>query len=402
MLAAAAPKRVRFPAQAALSGLIAAMLCISCSGTKEPSGTAPDLPQISSVRKSHEWYYFRNDTFVQVDLPQRTPQTLERPWTEAVRISSAASVPLASLRPGEASAYALVNRMGIIAFTEDGGEVYNDRSVFPSVTADSLVFSGGIPVFYLYRSSFFNENIEEDAAPSASPAIRPFLVEFNPATHIFYPLVSYDNLKLSEEDEITGYFWDGKTWTCSSKRTTEHQVEFKYFLWEPQVELTELSPALSSDRYIFRDATEETFRSLNMPHLFNDAPAELKELVASIPSEFSFYVSWRDTSGTSPKNYYQPGNGSSGASINAKGLCAPAAGYTVIVFADGTTYLRRTQTGRIYAFRLPLLPAGYTYGEAALAGNSLYVAWEENNFYKTGRSGFIKIHLQDVISQVAD
>jgi hypothetical protein len=389
------------------AGMLIGALCISCTGKRtENAGTIPDLPQISTVRKSHEWFYFRNDGFMQVDLPQRAPQAMERPWTEAVRISSAASVPAASmpsasLPAGEAQAYALVNRLGVIAFTEDAAEVYNDRSIFPSVTADSLVFSGGVPVFYLYRSSFFNESI--DAASSAdAAAIRPFLVEFNPATHIFYPLVSYENLNLSEDDQITGYFWDGTSWTCSSKRTKDGLVEFKYFLWQPQVELTELSPALSSDRYIFRDATEETFRSLNMPHLFNDAPAELKELVSAIPSEFSFYVSWRDTSGTSPVNYYQPGNGSSGASINAKGLCAPAAGYTVIVFADGTTYLRRDRSGKIYAFRLPLLPAGYTYGEAALAGNSLYVAWEENNFYKTGRSGFIKIHLQDVISQVAE
>ena len=139
-----------------------------------------------------------------------------------------------------------------------------------------------------------------------------------------------------------------------------------------------------------------------MPHLFTDAPDNLKSLVASIPSDFTFYVSWRDGSGTSPINYYQPGNNSS-APINAKGLYDSVSGYEVIVFADGTTYLRKNSTGThnsVCAFRLPLLPAGYIYGETAVAGDNMYVAWEENNFYKTGRAGFIQVNLTQVLNSL--
>lgn len=372
------------------------LLCISCA--RQQKDSISDLQQISFMQKSHKWYYFTNNSFEQIDLPQHAPQVLERPWTEAVRISSAASVP--EKVSGTAQAYAVVNHLGILAFTQDSIETYNDESIFPSVTADSLVFSKGKPVFYLYRSTFFNENIDDSHENTDALPIRPFLVEFDPATNLFFPLVSYANLGLAQDDEISGYFWDGKTWTCSAKRVLDNQVEFRYFLWQPLVELTELSPALSADRYIFKNATEETYRQLNMPHLFSDAPAELKELVASIPAEFSFYVSWRDATGTSPVNYYQPGN-TSGASMNAKGLCADAAGYTAIVFSDGTTYLKKKSGEKVFAFRLPLLPAGYTYGEAAIAGNSLYVAWEENNFYKTCRTGFIKINMTDVIAKVS-
>lgn len=382
--------------------LISALFCtffmVSCGNSnKNKSNNETELPQISSVQKSHKWYYFTRDAIEQIDLPQNAPQIIELPWTEAIRISSAASIPQKYIANSEYKAYAVVNRLGMLAFAEDHINVYNDNSIFPSVTADQLVFSGGMPVFYLYRSSFFNDSsIQTDK--------EPFLVEFNPTTHLFFPLVSYKNLNLTEDEQIIGFFWDGYTWTCSAKKRLERQVEFKFFTWQPLIDLTELSPALSSDNYIFKAATEEEYKTLNMPHLFKEAPENLKSLVSSIPSDFTFYVSWRDSSGTSPINYYQPGNNSS-ATINAKGLYDNVTGYEVIVFADGTTYFRKnnssdSEDSNICAFRLPLLPAGYTYGEVAIAGDSLYVAWEENNFYKTGRAGFIQVSISQVLNSL--
>lgn len=370
------------------------------SCTKKEQNPIPELQQISSVQKSHKWFYFTNNGYEQIDLPQNAPMAIEKPWTEAIRISSAASIPNTSQIVDGIEAYAVVNHLGVLAFSETNIEMFNDASFFSSVTADSLVFSKGVPVFYLYKSSFFNESLDSNTPNNSTQKIRPFLVEFEPATKIFIPLVSYENLKLEKDFEINGYFWDGKTWTCSAKKAINSQVEFKYFLWQPLVELTELTPAISNELYIFKSATEDTFRQLNMPKTFNNAPQELKKLASSIPQEFSFYVSWRDTTGTSPVSYYQQGNGASSSSINAKGLCAPNAGYTVLVFADGTTYINKTAEDKIYAFRLPLLPAGYTYSEVALAGNSMYVSWEENNFYKTARSGFIQINLTEILSKI--
>ena len=49
------------------------------------------------------------------------------------------------------------------------------------------------------------------------------------------------------------------------------------------------------------------------------------------------------------------------------------------------------------AFRLPLLPTGYTYGDFAVAGNTLYVAWEQTNFYKTSRAGFLSVNLAAIL-----
>ncbi|MBQ3648972.1 MAG: hypothetical protein II957_02110, partial [Treponema sp.] len=86
--------------------------------------------------------------------------------------------------------------------------------------------------------------------------------------------------------------------------------------------------------------------------------------------------------------------------VSAHGIEAPLAGYVACVFADGTTYIKKTAAdSQTVAFRLPLMPAGYNYGEVAIAGNYLYVAWEQTIFYKTGRSGFISVNLEDVLAQ---
>ncbi len=367
----------------------------SCGKDKkdEARNEISDLQQVSFVKKSHKWFYLSPDGFNEVDLPQHAPQVMEQPWTEAIRIASAASIPTDAAEGGDFQAYALVNRLGLLAFSNDTIKLFTDASYFSKLTSDSLVFSGGLPVFYLYKSSFFNSSDPDDGEE------RPFLLDFNPRSGLFYPLVSYQNLGMDSEEEIVGFFWNGDSWTCASKRRKEQQIEFKYFIWQPLMNLTDLNPALlSSDSFLFKGATEDDYKKISMPLLFSSAPERLKSLISSIPSEFSFYVTWRDGSGSSPKNYYQAGKGSS--TLNAKGLAQTESGFDVIVFADGTTYLRTGKDGSISAFRLPLLQAGYSYGEVAVAGQYLIVAWEENNFYKTKRSGFIQIDLEEVIKKI--
>ncbi len=382
----------------AVAGLVTSVVVVSC-GNGEKSGREneiSDLQQVSFVKKSHKWFYLSQDGFNEVDLPQHAPQVMEQPWTEAVRIASAASLPVDSTEGADYQAYALVNRLGLLAFSGEDIKLFTDSSYFSSLTADSLVFSDGQPVFYLYKSSFFNSSA---TSPNDEDKERPFLLDFNSRSGLFYPLVSYQNLGMDTSEEIIGFFWNGESWTCAAKRRRDQQIEFKYFIWKPLVSLTDLNPALlSTDSFIFKNATEDDYKKISMPMLFSSAPEDLKSLIASIPSEFSFYVAWRDGSGSSPVNYYQAGRGSS--TLNAKGVSRTESGYDVIVFADGTTYLRTAPDGNISAFRLPLLQAGYSYGEVAVAGNYLIVAWEENNFYKTKRSGFIQIDLGEVIKKI--
>lgn len=377
---------------------------ISCSRKNVAQGS---IPELDASKNNHAWYYFTDFSFAKTDLPQHAPAVLERPWTEAVRISSAATVP-AGMNAGNAKAFAVVNRAGILAVDTNGPQLYRDDSIFSQDSAEGLVFSNGTPVFYLYRSTFFNEKLiaqftttavhQQSAATQVAASLsRPFLVAFNMQSKLSFPLVSYTNLKLTDEDQITGYFWNGRTWACSVKKMLSNRVEFSYFSWEPLVPLVDLTPALSVNQFTFMPLTEDRYRSLNMPLLFKDAPNALKELLASLPKEFCFYISFRDNTGTSPISYYQEGNDT--APLNAHALLADEAGYTAALFEDGTTFIQEQDSKKITAFRLPKLPVGYTYGEFAIAGDTLYAAWEESNFYKTGRAGFLTVDLAQVLSK---
>ena len=288
----------------AVAGLAASVAAVSCENRKKAGGAneISDLQQVSFVKKSHKWFYLSQDGFHETDLPQHAPQVLEQPWTEAIRIASAASLPAAFAGTdagGSYTAYALVNRLGMLAFSGSDIELFSDTHYFSRLTADSLVFSDGQPVFYLYKSTFFNSlnstnDINSSAAPNAASSgssvtddddERPFLLDFNPRSGLFYPLVSYQNLGLSNDEEIIGFFWNGDSWTCASKRRREQQIEFKYFIWQPLMSLTDLNPALlSSDSFIFKHATEDDYKKINMPLLFSSAPEQLKSLISSIPS----------------------------------------------------------------------------------------------------------------------
>ncbi|MDE5898357.1 MAG: hypothetical protein K2H09_03720, partial [Treponemataceae bacterium] len=74
------------------------------------------------------------------------------------------------------------------------------------------------------------------------------------------------------------------------------------------------------------------------------------------------------------------------------------------VFQDGTVFFngalhgrRILNSGRTLALRLPKLPAGFVYGEFAISDATLYAAWEETSFFKTGRSGFIAVDLDELL-----
>lgn len=377
----------------------AVLLLTGCSKKVNPN----DIQELDTQTVTHAWYYLTGYSIEKTDLPQHSPSVFLKPWTEAVRISNAASVP--GISTAEYSAYAIVNKTGILALKEKGPELFCDNSIFLNETADGLVFSEGRPVFYLYRSTFFNEELLKTAnSPAAEIAMMPsveqsrsFLVQFNPQSKLCYPLVSYKNINLNENDQITGYFWNGKTWACSAKTLKSDHVEFSYFSWEPFVSLTELTPALNANQFSFSELTESRYRALNTPSLFRDAPSSLKKLLSSIPQSFPFYVTWRDSSGISPVSFYQEGDGST--PLNANAQLSETAGLTAALFTDGTTYVMQNDTEKITAFRLPKLPEGYSYSEMAVAGNTLYVSWEERDFYKTGKAGLLQVNLNGVLEK---
>lgn len=355
------------------------------------------LSNIEEIHSSHQWFYFDGDSIKETSSLQNVPSVAEKPWTEAVRISSAASLP--HKHSNQYKAYALLNRCGLIAFTEDSAELFKDNSLFLDNSVQGLVFSSESPVFYLYRSTFFFDEDKVSKSSSSVQTVRPFLVEFDFNSKNFYPLVSYQNMKLEKEDQITGCFWDGSVWVVAAKNADEKESQFKYLYWKPPLALGDLNPALGGENFFIRRSTEEEYLSVCMPKLFNKAPSELKSLLSSLPENFSFYISYRDDSGTSPVSYYQEGSfkDSSLQLVNASAMVSSALEYSLVLFADGTVFAKNNLDLKTRAFRLPKLPDGFVYGDFAIAGSVMYAAWEEASFWQTKRAGFIKLSLSDIL-----
>ena len=370
-------------------GTVLLLTCTSCSKNQKPAEV-----EVISPTVPHQWYYFSGTEIKETDKPENTPEVMGKPWTEATRISSAASlIPSKENRNYKYSAFAILNKVGLICFDSDNFEISRDISIFTRESADSLVFSDGCPIFYLYRSTFFsndlfsNQNIISEA--------RPFLVLFNQDARIFFPLVSYKNLNLDNTDQVTKVIWNGSKWVCSAKKQIDKGVEFSYFFWEPQIPLANLNPAMGQETFLFKSMTEEEFKKVGMPKSFLKAPAELKSLLKSIPDDFPFFVCWRDESGTSGDYYFQEGNDDE--PLDARGLVAPLSKYNAVIFKDGTTYASRSSDPeKPVAFRLPKLPESFTYGEFCISGDTLYVSWEESDFYVVKRAGFLKVNLADI------
>ncbi len=352
-----------------------------------------DIKQIEELHVGHEWFYFDGDSIKETTLPSQSAAASEKPWTEAVRISSAASLSQSDNSPFKA--FALLNRCGLIAFTEEGAELFKDNSLFLDNSVQGIVFSAGSPVFYLYRSTFFFNQKKVQDASSGVQVIRPFLVEFDVRSKNFYPLVSYENMKLNKEDQVTGCFWNGDVWVVGAKSADESEAQFKYLWWKPPVALGELNPALGGENFFIRKSSEEEYLSVCMPKLFAEAPLELKALLRTLPDYFSFYVSYRDDSGTTPVSYYHEGNDEH--TVNAVAMSSAGNFYSAVLFADGTVFVKKTGLEEVSAFRLPKLDNGFVYGEFAIAGDVMYAAWEEGSSWQTKRAGFIKLSLLDIL-----
>ena len=115
---------------------------------------------------------------------------------------------------------------------------------------------------------------------------------------------------------------------------------------------------------------------------------------------FDFALECKTAGGVSPRYFTTTldGDGLTHAStiISDGWICA--------VFSDGTTYFNGAlegrhivNSGKNMAFRLPKLPEGYVYSSFCISGNKMAVSWEESDFYKTGRSGFLVVDLGKVL-----
>ncbi len=351
-----------------------------------------EIPEI--LKTSHTWYYFSDGDYQKTDKILNVPNSIAKPWTEAVRISSAAIE--ADQGNGIPKGYATVNRTGILVFENDHITLCSDKEIFSGRTAGNLVFAQKTPFFSVYKSTFFNET------KSAVQLKHPFLVQFDPEQKLIYPVINVENLGLEESAEINDFVFDGQYWTCSIKNSTAEKIDFSYLTFQTKENINLMTPYNAEKMIHISSADTDSFRNARKFKDYSEAPERLKKLLQSIPERVNFTVCVTNAFGHSPRTFSRVNGKSDSEILTAKALISDT--WAACLFSDGTLYLQGAlynknilNGGKPLGIKLPKLPEKFTYGDFVISGTMLYSSWEETSFYKTQRSGFLSADLNEIL-----
>lgn len=384
-------KKILFILAATFTALL---LCSGCKKkAKEDSKTGLEILEIHQ-KGDHAWYYFTQDGFVQTDNPRNVPLSKAQPYTEAVRISCANNA--ATTTGANQKAYALVNRLGMLCFEGSKMSIAKDISVFSDRTADNLVFMNDTPVFSVYKSSFFNPLTQEGSSRE-----QLFLVQFDDEAKISYPVINSTNLTDRLYYQVTDFFWDGKDWFCCLKGSDE-KINFSYIKFSLGAPLLSISPVTAKGLLNIRESDAQEFRKAMSLKDYKSAPQRIQNMLAGFSSTVPFVLEVKSAGGASSIKYQNELPASTETELNAKAIISQS--WSAALFEDGTLFIEGAlpgkhilRGGKPVAIRLPKLDQGYIYSDFVISGTSLYAAWEESDFYKIKRSGFLSVDLDSTL-----
>lgn len=369
-------------------------LCLPCCKKNNNNIPAQNAVSVEITKKNHSWYYFSSLSFNQTDKPQNAPSQAMKPWTETLRISSANN---SAEAPDNITAYAIVNRLGVLKFNGDEIFLSPDVTLFTDRTAGNLVFMGNVPLFSVYKSSFFNDTIVDPDYKNNDSA-HLFLVQFDSTAKISYPLINSNNITSKKNSEVTNFYWNGREWCCSIKTISDIKNEFSYVKFRPQIPLLAISPATADSSIFVEESDVDTFRDCKKQISYKDAPDRIKKLLAGFDTKLPFEINVKNAGGFSPRIYSNEVSNSNEKELHAMAILSQS--WSAALFEDGTLFLEGALPGRHIlrsgmpvAIRLPKLPTGFVYSDFVISGTTLYAAWEETAFYKTGRAGFLQVNL---------
>lgn len=380
--------------------IITLLITLTC-GCKQKQNTVniENTVPISVKKGNHTWYYFSNGSYKQIDKISNIPPQTALPWTEAVRISSANN--LADNGDGNVKAFAVINRLGILSFENEKITISSDINLFNDRTAGNLVFLNETPLFSVYKSSFFNDTITDPNYKNNQDQ-HLFLVQFDDSAKISYPVINCNNICEEVNSEVTDFVWDGLNFICSIKSITDSRNSFSYVSFKPVVPLLSLSPATSKANLVIEESSVEAFRKAKEHIEYKNAPERIKTLVAGFSEKLPFAIEVKNAGGTSSRTYANTVSDSTEKTLQAKAILSQS--WSAALFEDGTLFLEGAlpgkhilRGGKPVAIRLPKLPAGFVYSDFVISGTTMYVAWEETAFYKTGRSGFLEVNLDKTL-----
>lgn len=378
------------------------IFCVIFSGCKKKP-VEPELdklPKVEEIKSDHIWYYFNDSGFAKIDEPQNAPVSGDLAYTEALRISSANN---ATNDDSGNKAFAVVNRLGILCFDGKNISLAKDISVFKDRTAGNLVFMNNKPIFSVYKSSFFNDTISKKDYQNDSNQ-HLFLIQFDELSKISYPIISCNNLFPQSDCEVVDYVWNGTDWICCIKAASreDSKTDFSYIKFTPSSPLLSLTPVTADSGIVIEKSDVSEYRNALAQKAFSNAPERIRKMLESFSSNIPFVIEVKSAGGVSPRIYENNLPSSMEKELNAKAIIAES--WSAVLFEDGTLYIEGAlpgkhilRGGKPIAIRLPKLDPGFIYSDFVISGTNLYAAWEETDFYKVKRSGFIAVDLDSTL-----
>ncbi len=364
------------------------LILVSCS--KKEVLEVQDLIEVKN--KNHEWFCFYGGKIKQVENLSEVPFVQEKPYTEAVRISD-----ISIEKPSEnevQKGFALVNQIGFLTFEDEKFTLSSDFNIFGGKTSDNLVFCENLPVCNLYKNSFFNDF-------SVNQNDSAFLVFMNPQTKVFYKILNTENISNDSSDQVTDFLYDGNVFSCMLKNSKDLQINFKYISFQLKESISLVTPQNTNENILISYNSQDEFRNAKKIEDFSKAPDRLKNLLKSVKNQ-NFEIKLYNAGGSSPKIFVQNKNDSK--TLNAEAIFSET--FSAVLFQDGTIYLNgfinnksQINSGKTCGIKLPKLPKGFLYTGFALSDNTLYASWEQTNFVKTSKSGFLMVKLSNLLQE---
>ncbi len=384
--------------------LCVAILAIfsSCSNSKTIEQQYTKLLQDCNSGRvtSHRWFYFTESGFKETDIPHNAPVVDFKPWTEAIRITSSNNC--------ENTSYFTVNKLGILEAPETFGLqkdgiasktiLVKNSGVFSKSTVGDVFFLDDAILVSFFSNKLFSDNEVDSIVLSEDDVV---IAQYNESKREIEPLITKKDLAKTNsidfnDTEIREIFYKDSLLHILLKSSFTAQTDFSSINVLFGIPLNDDTSEIPVQ---VQNQSVALYRSITTPRDYNRLPQKMKDLLAPIPHDVFYNVEFLGNDNVSIQ--YQKGVYSE-KSIN--GYIQTFDYCSIALFEDGTFLFagklpsqKVLNNGESVGFTLPKLEDGFVYSNMSLSGSTLIVGWEEKAFYKTGRSGFLAIDMEEVL-----
>ena len=175
--------------------------------------------------------------------------------------------------------------------------------------------------------------------------------------------------------------------------------------FRPATPITSIAPLSATDLLTITASSVSEFRDVMSVKAYSQAPERIRNMLHGFDQTIPFIIEVKSAAGISPRIYENEATGSFETQLKAKAIISKS--WSAALFEDGTLFIEGAlpgkhilRSGKPVAIRLPKLDVGYVYSDFVISGTTLYAAWEQTDFYKVSRSGFLSVDLDSTLYSI--